>query len=205
MKNISYIINGVLAVAIIVLFILFFTSNKENTENGGTSLKFAEGDSTGVLPIAYVNVDSLLINYNYAKDANDALMKKYNGSNATLTQKQRQLEGEAAEFQRKVQNNAFLSQERAQQEAARIQKLEADLHAMAQRMQEDYVREQQKVNTQMADSVRLILKELNKTAKYQMIFSNTGLDNVLLAKDGYDITGTVITLLNNRYKPEVAK
>ncbi|MDR2951388.1 MAG: OmpH family outer membrane protein [Dysgonomonas sp.] len=205
MKNISYIINGVLAVAIIVLFILFFTSNKGNTENGGTSLKFAEGDSTGVLPIAYVNVDSLLINYNYAKDANDALMKKYNSSNATLTQKQRQLESEAAEFQRKVQNNAFLSQERAQQEAARIQKLEADLHTMAQRLQEDYVREQQKVNVQMADSVRLILKELNKTAKYQMIFSNTGLDNILLAKDGYDITGTVITLLNNRYKPEAAK
>lgn len=205
MKNISYIINGVFAVAIIVLFILFFTSNKGNTGTEDSSLTFTKGDSTGMLPIAYVNVDSLLINYNYAKDANDALMKKYNSSNATLTQKQRQLEAEGAEFQRKVQNNAFLSQERAQQEAARIQKLESDLHAMAQKLQEDYIREQQKVNTQMADSVRLILKEMNKTANYQMIFSNTGLDNVLLAKDGYDITQKVITLLNSRYKPEASK
>jgi len=205
MKNISYIINGVLAVAIIVLFILFFTSNKGNTGNGGTSLKFAEGDSTGVLPIAYVNVDSLLINYNYAKDANDALMKKYNSSNATLTQKQRQLESEAAEFQRKVQNNAFLSQERAQQEAARIQKLEADLHRMAQKLQEDYMIEQQRVSSQMGDSLRTCLKELNKTAKYQMILSNNGLDNVLLAADGYDITQKVIDLLNSRYKPEASK
>ncbi|MDR0825100.1 MAG: OmpH family outer membrane protein [Prevotella sp.] len=205
MKNISYIINGVLAVAIIVLFILFFTSNKGNAGNGETSLKYAEGDSTGVLPIAYVNVDSLLMNYNYAKDANDALMKKSNSSNATLTQRQRQLEAEAAEFQRKVQNNAFLSQDRAQQESVRIQKMETDLRAMAQRMQEDFMKEQQKVSNQITDSVRLILKELNKTAKYQMILSNSGLDNVLLAEDGYDITNTVIGLLNDRYKPEASK
>lgn len=205
MKNISYIINGVLAVAIIVLFILFFTSNKGNTGDNKTSLSFTEGDSTGILPIAYVNVDSLLINYNYAKDANDALMKKYNSSNATLTQKQRQLQSEGAEFQRKVQNNAFLSQERMQQEAARIQKIEVDLNNMAQKLQEDYMIEQQRVSSQMGDSLRLILKEINNTANYQMILSNTGMDNVLFAKDGHDITQKVINLLNSRYKSEASK
>jgi outer membrane protein len=204
MKNISYIINGVLALAIIVLFILFFT-NKGNAGNDGTSLRFAEGDSTGVLPIAYVNVDSLLINYNYAKDANDALMAKYNSSNAALTQKQRQLENEAAEFQRKIQNNAFLSQERAQQEAARIQKMESDFHAMAQKLQEDYILEQQKVSSQMGDSLRACLKEINKTANYHVIFTNNGMDNILLAKDSYDITQKVIDILNSRYKPEASK
>jgi len=40
MKNISYIINGVFAVAIIVLFILFFTSNKGNTGTEDSSLTF---------------------------------------------------------------------------------------------------------------------------------------------------------------------
>ncbi|WP_029904701.1 OmpH family outer membrane protein [Prevotella sp. 10(H)] len=205
MKNISYIINGVLAVAIIVLFILFFTSNKKGTEGGSASLNFAEGDSTGVLPVAYVNVDSLLINYNYAKDANDVLMKEYNSANATLNNKQRQFENEVADFRKKLENNVFLSQERAQQEQTRIQKIESDLHATAQRLQDDYMRKQAKMNAQVTDSVRTCLKEYNKKANYQIIFSNTGLDNVLLAKDSYDITKDVIVLLNSRYKPEAAK
>lgn len=205
MKNVSYIINGILAVAIIVLFILFFSSNKKSsTEDSPSPIKFAEGDSAS-LPIAYINVDSIYLNYNFAKDANDALMKKYNSSTATLSQKQRQLQAEYADFQKKAQNNAFISQERAQQESLRIQKLEAELQALTQKYQEDYVREQQKMNSQMADSVRLCLKEFNKTANYQIIFSNAGLDNVLLAKDKYDITAKVISLLNSRYKPTAAK
>jgi outer membrane protein len=205
MKNVSYIINGVFAVAIIVLFILFFTSNKKSgTEETASPLKFADGDSV-TLPLAYVNVDSIYMNYNLAKDANEALMKKYNSSNAEITRRQRQLEGEVADFQKKVQNNAFLSQERAQQEQLRIQQLEAELHALAQRYQEEYAREQQKMNGQIADSVRLCLKEYNKTANYQIIFSNSGLDNVLLAKDNYDITTKIINLLNTRYKPQVSK
>ena len=205
MKNISYIINGVLAVAIIVLFILFFTSNKKDGEDAAASLSFSKGDSTGVLSIAYVNMDSLLMNYTYAKDANEILMKKYNSANATLTQKQRQFEGEVADFQRKVQNNAFLSQERAEQESRRIQKLESDLHATAEKLREDYVIEQNKMNGQVTDSVRTCLKVYNKAANYQIIFNNLGLDNVLLAKDSYDITKDVLSLLNSRYKPEAAK
>ncbi|NDV80086.1 OmpH family outer membrane protein [Dysgonomonas sp. 511] len=204
MKNISYVINGVLAVAIIVLFILFFTSNKKGGEES-QSLTFSEGDSTSVLPIAYVNLDSLLTHYNLYKDANDALMKKSNSSNATLTKKQRDFEAEVADFQRKAQNNAFLSQERMQQESARLQKMESDLHALAQRLQEDYLKEQAKLNSQIADSVRLCLVDYNKTANYQMIFTNTGMDNILLAKDSYDITKQITELLNSRYKPEAAK
>ena len=61
------------------------------------------------------------------------------------------------------------------------------------------------MNGQIADSVRLCLKEYNKTANYQIIFSNAGLDNVLLAKDNYDITTKIINLLNTRYKPQVSK
>lgn len=205
MKNVSYIINGILAVAIIILFILFFSSNKKGSTEETTSLKFAGSDSTGLLPIAYINVDSIYLDYNFAKDANDALMKRYNSSSATLNSKQKQLEAAYAEYQRKAQNNVFLSQERAQQEAMAIQKMETDLQALAQRHQEDYMREQQKMNGQIADSIRSILGEFNKTANYQVIFTNNGLDNIVIAKSGYDITAKIVTLLNNRYRPEASK
>ncbi|MDH6308272.1 outer membrane protein [Dysgonomonas sp. PFB1-18] len=205
MKNISYVINSVFAVAVIALFCTSCNTNSQGTEGNTTSPNFSQGDSAKVLPIAYINLDSLLTHYTLYKDANDALMKKSNSANATLAAKQRQFETEVADFQKKIQNNAFLSEDRARQEQTRLQKMESELHALAQRLQEDYMKEQVKLNNQIADSVRLNLKEYNKTANYEMIFTNTGMDNILLAKDAYDITDKIAALLNSRYKPEPAK
>lgn len=201
MKNISYVINGVLAVAIIVLFILFFTSNK----NGGgeaTSLKFVEGDSSVVLPVAYVDMDSLVNNYNFAKDVNEKFMKKLEDNRLAINKEQKSVEAQAADFQKKIDNNAYLTQQRAQEEAERIQKLGVNLQQKAQRMEMELAQEEQRINKQMTDSISLCLKEFNKTANYQIIFSNRGLDNILVAKDVYNITQDVLNLLNSRYKPE---
>ena len=203
MKNLSYVINGMLAVAIIVLFILFFTSKKEGAESS-PSLKF-ENDSTISLPIAYVNIDSVLTHYNYAKEASDALMKKTESSRASLNQKKKQIENEYVEFQRKLQNNAFINEERAQQEQIRIQKLAGELEQTAGRLDNELGMEQMKVNSQLADSVRICIKEFNKTANYQIIMSNSGLDNILFAQDKYNITNEVIKMLNSRYTTTTAK
>ncbi|NDW17802.1 OmpH family outer membrane protein [Dysgonomonas sp. 216] len=200
MKNISYVVNGVLAVAIIILFILHFSS-KGNNQTDPASLKF-ENDTTVTLPIAYVNVDSLLIKYNYAKDINDLLMSKSESSKASLTQKQKRVNSEQQEFQRKYQNNAFLTQERAEQEYERIQKLALDLEQTASRLDNELAMEQMKYNGQLADSVRICIKEYNKTTNYHIVFSNTGLDNILLADEKYDITNNILSLLNSRYKSE---
>ncbi|MDH6354998.1 outer membrane protein [Dysgonomonas sp. PH5-45] len=198
MKNILYIVNTVLAVAVIVLFILFFTSGKNNSATG-PSLKFEKGDSAATLPIAYVNIDTLLVKYNYAKDANDVLMRKFESTRASLNQKRKNFIAEQQDFNTKYQNNAFLSPERAQAEAERIQKIGMDLEQTMARMEQEFSMEQHKVNSQLADSVRICIKEYNLSANYQMIFSNAGLDNILFAKDKYDITEAVLTLLNSRY------
>lgn len=201
MKNISYLISGILAVAIIILFILFFTS-KNGKGSDSPSLTVAGGDSVALLPVAYVNIDSLLINYNFSKDENDKLMRKIESSNATVTQRRNNLEKEVAEFYRKAQNGSFLSEDRARQEQERIQKLEANLQQFIQRTQNEIALEQQRVNEQVADSVKIGVEEYNKTANYQIIFSNNGLNNVLLARQSYDITQDILKLLNGRYVPE---
>lgn len=200
MKNIHYVINGILAIAIIVLFILFFSSKNEPVTD--TSVKF-ESDTTVTLPIAYVNIDSVLINYQYAKEASDALMKKTESSRASINQKQKNIEKEYREFQNKLQNNAFLSQERAEQEQARIQKMASELEQTAARLDNELSLEQMKVNNQLADSIRICIKEYNKSANYHIIFSNSGLDNILYAQPKYDITSKVISLLNKRHSRSV--
>ena len=181
MKNINYVINGVLAVAVVILYIMQFSGKKESSV---TRTFASAGDTTALLPIAYVNVDSLLLNYNYSKDLNEIILKKQENSRANITQKARSLQGEMQDFQRKVENNAFLTRERAEQEQQRLLNKQ---------------QEQQKLNEQLRDTVVSQLKAFNLGRGYQVVFSNTVGDNILLAGDSYDITGELLEYLNKNY------
>lgn len=197
MKNISLIVNAVLGVAVIILFILVLGGRKSN---GAPGVQFG-GDSTLTvkLPIAYVNVDSLLLNYQFAKESNETLLKKQEDSRLDLNVQARQLQGEMAEFQRKLENNAFLSRERAEQEQNRLMRKEQDLQQLNAKLSQELMEVQQKISEELRDTINAFLKEFNKDKKYEMILSNTSSDNILLAGEGYDITGEVIEMLNERY------
>ena len=196
MKNINYVINGVLAVAIVILFIMQFSGKKETN----VTRTFAPaGDTTGLLPIAYVNVDSLLLNYNYSKDLNEIILKKQENSRANITQKARSLQSEMQDFQRKVENNAFLTRERAEQEQQRLLKKQEELQTLDNRLAQELMQEQQKLNEQLRDTVVSQLKTFNKDRGYQVVFSNTVGDNILLAGDAYDITTELLEYLNKSY------
>jgi len=198
MKNINYIINGILAIAVGVLFFLHFQTKTQPEAAGevvsvGDSVKFAR------LPIAYINVDSLLTNYNFAKDLNETLLRKQESSRANLNEKGKILEAEMADFQKKVQNNAFLSRERAENEQRRLMGKQQELQQLEQRLSNELMVEQQKMNEQLRDKINVFLKEYNKTKNYHLIISNTMNDNVLQAKEAYNITNDVVKQLNELY------
>lgn len=196
MKNINYIINGVLAVAVVILFVMQFSDKKE-TRN---VRPVASGENlTGTLPVAYVNVDSLLENYNYAKDLNEIILKKSENSRASVNQKATSLRSEMQEFQRKIENNAFLTRERAEQEQQRLLQKQQELQELDTRLSQELMNEQQKLNEQLRDTVVAQLKVFNKDKGYQIIYSNTLGDNILLANDIYDITAEVLDYLNKNY------
>ncbi|MEA4948562.1 MAG: OmpH family outer membrane protein [Petrimonas sp.] len=200
-NNNAYIIGAILAVAILILYILHFTSapGKNGVKKGDYTTML--NDSSITLPVAYVNVDSLLMNYNFAKDLNEALMRTEESSRASLTQKERELNAAAQEFQRKLQNNAFLSQERAEQEQQRILRMQQEYQQMAERLSQEFALEQQKLNMELSDTVKIRLVEFNKDKGYQIIYSNTGADNILFADDKYNITKEVTEFLNKKYGP----
>jgi outer membrane protein len=197
MKNVSIIINAIMAVAIVILFVLVLT-NKSNpiTKQLTTGKDVA---ISGKLPIAYINIDSLLLHYQFAKDANESLIKKQEDSRLTINTKARQLQVEMAEFQHKLENNAFLSRDRAEQEQTRLQKKQQDLQALDGDLSKQLVQIQQKMSEQLRDTINAFMKQFNKDHKYQIILSNTSSDNILYAEKGYDITAEVTKLLNERF------
>ena len=187
MKNINYVINGVLAVAVIILFVMQFSSKKESTVAPAFT---TEGDSTNLLPVAYVNVDSLLSNYNYSKDLNERILK---------TQRSNALRTELNDFQRKYEANAFLTTERAQQEGNRLQKKQEELQNYAAKKEQELAAKQMELNGQLRDTIVAQLTTFNQTKGYQIIFSNTMGDNILLSNPAYDITAEFLEVLNKNY------
>jgi outer membrane protein len=199
MKNINYIINGVLAVAVIILFIMQF-AEKRVSEETKPSLVIEE-NMTSLLPVAYVNMDTLLQNYNYYKDLNEIIMRKEENARASVNQQGSQLQSEIQDFERKINNNAFLTRERVEQEQQRLVKKRQELEALDNRLTQDLMAEQQRLLEQLRDSLSVQLKIFNQGKKYQIIFSNISNDNILLADDIYDITNELIIYLNKSYSP----
>lgn len=155
--------------------------------------------ASGDLKIAYVEIDSLMSQYQFCKDYSLLLTKKGENIRATLNQKAKTLDNEAQDFQRKIQNNAF-TQERAEQENARLVKMQQDLQALNDRLSQEFDAETMKYNNAMRDSITSFLKIFNKDKGYSMILTKAG-DNMLLADPALDITADVVAGLNKRYTP----
>jgi outer membrane protein len=199
MKN-NYIINGILAVAVIVLFVLQFTGKKTDTKNDAVGGVVTDS-SVLHLPIAYIRTDSLMVNYKFFNDLNDAIIKKMENQKLVINQRTQKFQKEYVEFQQKAQMNAFISAERQQQEQNRLIGQQQDLENYAAQAEKELALEQMKMNQQLQDTIVAALKVFNNPQKYQFILSNVGTDNIVYADDSYDITKEVIEFLNARYVP----
>lgn len=195
MKKVQIIIDAVLVIAIAALFVLHFTGKSCCKQGAEATATVVEGN----LPIAYINLDSLLANYTLAQECGEQLMKKQEDARLKLNTKMRTFQNEYADFQRKIENNAFLSRERAESEANRLQRKQEELQALEEQLTQDIIAENQALNIRLADSLTNYLNEYNADGKFHLILSNQGRDNVLTSVEGYDITEEIIDALNARY------
>ena len=163
-----------------------------------------EGASTAGMKIAYVEVDSLMTKYEFCKEYSAELQKKSNNARNTITQKGKQLQAAAANFQQKLQNNGFTSREQAESVQAAIQRQDQDLQELQSRLGAELDAETTKYNNALRDSLQNFLRDYNKSKKYDLIISKAG-DNILWASKKYDITDDVINGLNKRYKSTLSK
>lgn len=156
------------------------------------------------MKIAYVEVDSLMTQYTFAKDYTVTLEKKSNNARNTLQQKGNALQAAVNNFQQKLQNNGFTSREQAQSVQAGIERRQRDLQELQARLENELASETQKFNEALRDSLNNFLTSYNKDKKFDLILSKAG-DNILYADRRHDITKDVINGLNKRYKPAAKK
>ncbi|MBP3757269.1 MAG: OmpH family outer membrane protein [Prevotella sp.] len=164
----------------------------QTAETGGSDLK-----------IAYIEVDSIMSQYQFCKEYSLILQKKSQNIQNTINQKGQSLQAAAANFQQKIQQNAY-TREQAEAINANLVKQQNDLQALQNRLGSEFQAETDKFNNALRDSIQHFLAKYNKDKKYALILSKAG-DNILYADKGYDITNEVIAGLNKAYKPAAAK
>ena len=123
------------------------------------------------MKIAYVEVDSIMSQYKFCKDYSLILQRKGQNIKSTLAAKQQQLQAAAANFQQKMQQNAY-TRDQAEAINANLQKQNADLQMLEQRLTNEFQNETEKYNNALRDSIQHYLKIYNQDKHYSLILSS---------------------------------
>ena len=199
MKQIHYVIEAVLAVAIIILFIMMPRSSASKTKT--TNHKAEQAAAT--LPIAFVRMDSLASQYEYFRDMNKQLAAEAEQNQRTLATKMAAMQKAAEDFQRRLRTNAFTSEDAARVEQEKILKMQEEGQRLELSMTQALANKQAEANEKMYRIVREQVSEMNKDGKYRYILTNVGLENLLYADSTLDITDDVVKFLNDHYRKEI--
>jgi len=198
-EKLHYLIEAALAVAVIILFVLVFGGRKSAAVETKEAVSVDNTEAKSI-PIAYIDVDSLLMNYTFAIDLNEQMAKKLENYRANMTEQLRKFEADAAEFDRKAKTNAFLSRERAEAEQQRILRKQEELQKKDEQYKLELADEQKRSNEELTNTIITKIREFNKDKKYHLIFGKMN-DNILYADNAYNITAEVIEFLNSQSKP----
>lgn len=200
MKNINYIINGILAAAVIVLFVLHFTGNSGNGSDTHMAAKRDSLSGAGV-SVAYFKVDSILTNWNLYFAMQEELATKQQQLETDLDRKTETFRKRVEDAQYKIQRGLVTraeAEELQQQLALEEQNLVGLQNNYSMQMQEEGLVK----NRQMIDKIEQFLKKYNEDKGYTYIFSYTFGGNLFYGNEAYDITSDIIKGINEEYPVE---
>ena len=204
MEKMYKVVTGILAVAVVILFILHFSDRGVDTPKGTEATAETGIQKSGELKVAYVFVDSVLANYDYYKILTDKLLANKSSLERELASKGETFQKDVAEFQRKVDKKLITSwdAEAQQQKLSERQQVLVNLQGD---MQDRLLQEEQSVTQELHDSVMTAVNEINARLGYNIILSNTFGGGLLYAESYMNITPQVLDRLNESYRKSQTK
>ena len=196
MKNLSFVFNGVLLVAVIILFVLFFGENKNEANVNNKSVAISDTSVLG--SIAFVELDSILVNYEMYKDLQKELLDKQKNSEAELNSKSKSWEKNAAEYQNNLQKG-LITRAQASQVEAQLYQDQQSLLQLRDQMSMNLTEEKQVTDRKVMYSILEYLEEFNADSRYKYILSKSFGGPVFFADSKYEITQQVLDGLNTKY------
>lgn len=197
MKNASLILNVVLLVAVIVLFVLHFTSGNSG---GGSIIGGSSGSSN--LKVAYVNQDTLLKYYDFVKENAGKLEATANSLGQQLNQRQQSFQKDVQDYQT-GRGNLTIGQANAIEEG--LQRKGQNLQLFEQQVQQQLADEQQRISVELYQKLTDYLKAYSKEKGIEIVLKFERGGDVLFAGDSLDISKEIVKGLNEAWKLDSQK
>ena len=195
-NNTSLIWNIVLTVALAVLYFLHFSGS-----NSG-SASASDSSAVGGRRIVYVQVDSLLTNYDFFKETKKELENKRFQLENDLTTRGRSLENEIAFFQQRAQTMT-LDQARATEQ--QLMKKQQDLVQYRDRSAQQLAQQEADKNEMLYKQIQEYIKKYNDENQYEFVLGYSQGGGILYADTTLDVTQKMIEGLNKEYKDKASK
>lgn len=192
MKNLSFILNGVLAIAVAVLFYLHFTGTTASSTEVTVNTDGKSSDES----IAYVNSDSLLNNFNFYKELKSTADTKRSKVEKELVAKKTAFQQEVMNYQQSAPSMTDMQRQTTEQ---RLGKQQQDLALYEQKQTELIMKEEEKATNELYGKISDYLKVYSKQKGVKVVLAYTKGSGILYAHDQLDITGDVIKGLNKEY------
>ena len=179
---------------IVVITLFIFKGNNISNDNSSTPII-----QNGELRIAYVDTDSIMLQYEYAKDLEQGLKSYQKQLESSYEGQLRKLQTDFENYQ-KTGDKLTLTEQRRKEED--LMKRQQELPEVQQKMMSQLQERQVEDNKKLLNSVYAFIKDYNsKNKKFNIILSKSYVSSsVLYADQGLDITKEIIKGLNQEYK-----
>lgn len=191
MKNLNLLICG------LCMMLMIACASKDESSR-------SNGDAGTGLKIAFVNGDSILMNYSEFRTASESLEVKQRDAEDLLQVKGAELEKEIMAYQRKAQSGTLSRNEMEVQERRLGAKQEALMNERDQ-ISNALLSETTEINTRLQKIIKEKLEEIKKQEGYDFILSYMPGGPILVADEKYDITTRVLEALNSHKSEESTK
>ena len=197
MKHLSLILNGILIIAVIILYVHVYGEHKgEKTKTVSTVATPAAG---GKATIAYVELDSLNQQITYIREKRKELEGEQRAIETEWQNAYRGLENQKNEFIRKKGNT--MTQEEAEKFQNQLlqqqQQVDGRKQSLTQKLSEKSYRTMEDIQAKLKD----FLADYNKNKNYTYILTTgTGLEYMVYKDESLNITADVVKGMNEKMK-----
>ncbi|QZE14522.1 OmpH family outer membrane protein [Halosquirtibacter laminarini] len=143
--------------------------------------------------IAFVKMDSLVMNYYLAKQMNEELKLTQEGYNKEFATKKTKFAQDAQSFQSKLQRGGFLTEANARKERDRIVAMESEVKKMDYELSNKLSKIQGDNNKRILDSLNAVLDRFQAEHHYKYILDGAA---VLRSEGAENITDDILAILN---------
>jgi len=196
MKKIQLIINIALGVAVIALFVLYFSGKKNNSIQD--IIDVTTTISADSASIAYIKYDSLLLHYELYHDLSQKLELRKQELESEFASRQKGYEKLFKDYNEKV-SKGLVTRYQAQEMEENLAKEQQNLLNIRDQLTAQLMEEEQVFNRQLYYKITEFLKEYNKNKGYQYIFNHQFGGPLLYTEESFDITKEAIEGLNKEY------